>query len=87
MFENVTPESVGISSKYLKEFILRLEKRKLHMHSIVMCRGTKVFGEYYWAPFDKDFLHRMYSQTKSYVAVAIGLLLDEGKLSLDSLKK
>ena len=83
MFINATPESVGISSKYVKEFILRLEKRKLHMHSVVLCRGTKVFGEYYWAPFDKDFLHRMYSQTKSYVAVAIGLLLDEGKLSLD----
>ncbi len=83
MFENVTPESVGISSKYVKEFILRLEKRKMHMHSVVLCRGTKVFGEFYWSPFDKDFLHRMYSETKSYVSVAIGLLLDEGKLSLD----
>ncbi len=83
MFKTVTPESVGISSKYIKEFILRLEKRKLHMHSVVLCRGKNIFGEFYWTPFDKDFLHRMYSETKSYVSVAIGLLLDEGKLSLD----
>ena len=83
MFKSVTPEYVGIKSKYVKEFIKKLEKRNIHMHSVILCRGYDIFGEFYWAPFNKDFLHRMYSQTKSYVAVAIGLLLDEGKLSLD----
>ena len=83
MFKNATPESVGIKSKYIKEFILKLEKRKMHMHSVILCRGYDIFGEFYWAPFNKYFLHRMYSQTKSLVSVAIGLLLDEGKLSLD----
>ena len=48
-----------------------------------MMRGDKIFTEYYWKPFHKDFLHRMYSQTKSYVSIAIGLLEEEGKLSLD----
>ena len=48
-----------------------------------MMKGDKVFAEYYWAPFHKDFLHRMYSETKSYVSVAIGLLEEEGKLTLD----
>lgn len=83
MFKKITPEQAGISSKYVKKFIERLEKRKLHMHSVLLCRGTSLFGEFYWAPFNKDFLHRMYSETKSFVSVAIGLLLDEGKLSLD----
>lgn len=83
MFKIVTPESVGLKSKYVKEFISKLEKRKMHMHSVILCRGYDIFGEFYWAPFDKDFLHRMYSQTKSYISVAIGLLLEEGKLSLD----
>ena len=83
MFKSVTPESVGISSKYVEKFIKSLEKRKIHMHSVLLCRGESIFGEFYWAPFDKDFCHRMYSQTKSYVSIAIGLLLDEGKLSLD----
>ena len=83
MFKNVTPESVGVKSKYIKEFITRINKRGLKMHSVVLCRGENIFGEYYWAPFDSETPHRMYSQTKSYVAVAIGLLIDEGKLSLD----
>lgn len=83
MFKSVTPESVGLKSKYLEKFILGLNKRNIHMHSVVLCRGYDIFGEFYWAPFNKDFCHRMYSQTKSYVSVAIGLLIEEGKLSLD----
>ena len=83
MFRIVSPESVGLKSKYLEKFILGLNKRNIHMHSVVLCRGYDIFGEFYWAPFNKDFCHRMYSQTKSYVSVAIGLLLEEGKLSLD----
>lgn len=32
--------------------------------------------------FEKNFCHRMYSQTKSYVPIATGLLPDEGKLKI-----
>jgi hypothetical protein len=74
MFKKVTPESCGIDSKYVEKFISQLEKRKIHMHSVMLCRGYDIFGEFYWAPFNKDFLHRMYSETKSYVSIAIGFL-------------
>ena len=83
MFDLVTPEKAGIKSKYVKEFISRINERGLKMHSVLLCRGESIFGEYYWAPFDENTPHRMYSQTKSLVSVAIGLLLDEKKLSLD----
>ena len=80
MLQVATPESVGISSKVVKKFIEKIEKRGLASHSMLFVRGDKIFGEAYWKPFHKDFLHRMYSQTKSYVSVAIGLLEEEGKL-------
>ena len=83
MFERITPESAGISSYKVKEFIDMLERRNLPMHSVLIMKGDKLLAEYYWAPFDKDFCHRMYSQTKSYTAVAIGLLEEEGKIDLD----
>ncbi len=82
MFKNVSPESVGISSKKVLEYIKYLERRGIVMHSILMMRGNDIFAEYYYKPFDKDFNHRQYSQTKSYVSVAIGLLEEEGKLKL-----
>ena len=84
MFEKITPEQAGISSRQVSRFLSRCERNGLTMHSVLMMRGDKLFAEYYWAPFHKDLNHRMYSQTKSYVAVAIGLLEEEGKLDLDA---
>ena len=83
MFETITPEEAGISSDVILKFLKYIEKRGAIMHSVLMMRHGKVLTEHYWAPFDKDFCHRMYSQTKSYSAIAIGLLEEEGKLSLD----
>ena len=82
MFERITPEEAGISSARIADFISMLERRGLATHSLLMMKGDKLFAEYYWAPFDQNFCHRMYSQTKSYVAVAIGLLEEDGKLKL-----
>lgn len=83
MFEYATPEQVGIQSQKVERMISFLERNGLVLHSLLMMRGEKLFAEYYWAPFHRDFCHRMYSQTKSYVGIAIGLLEEEGKLSLD----
>lgn len=83
MFEKITPEQAGISSRQVSRFLSRCERNGLTMHSVLMMKGDKLFAEYYWSPFDKDFNHRMYSETKSYVGVAIGLLEEEGKLDLD----
>jgi CubicO group peptidase (beta-lactamase class C family) len=83
MFERITPEQAGVSSRHVKKYIDSLLRHHINMHSVLMMKGDKLFAEYYWAPFDRDTNHRMYSQTKSYVGVAIGLLEEEGKLSLD----
>ena len=52
------------------------------MHSVLMMRGDDIFAEAYWKPFHRDFCHRMYSQTKSFVGIAVGLLIEDGKISL-----
>ncbi len=82
MFGRITPEKAGISSQKITEFIEYLERRGATTHGLMLLKGNDIFYEGYWAPFYKDFCHRMYSQTKSFVGIAIGLLLDEGKLSL-----
>ena len=83
MFEKITPEAAGFSSEIVTEFIKKLEKRGAATHGLLFMKGDKIFAEGYWAPFHEEFCHRMYSQTKSFVGVAIGLLEEEGKLSLD----
>lgn len=82
-FRSTTPESVGISSKTILGFLKTLESYKLCTHDIIMAKGDKIFFESYWAPFNKDFKHRMYSVTKSFVAIAVLFAVDEGLLGLD----
>ena len=84
MFRIITPEQAGIESKYVEKFIRTLNKRGLATHSVLLIRGNDIFGEFYWKPFHKDFCHRMYSVTKSFVSVAIGLLEEDGLLRLDN---
>lgn len=82
MFNRITPENAGISSQKVTEYINYLERRGANTHGLMLLKGNNVFYEGYWAPFHKDFCHRMYSQTKSFVGIAICLLWEEGKLSL-----
>lgn len=84
MFEYVSPESMGISSESIKKYVSILEKYRLSTHDIIMMRHGKVFYENYRKPFNKDFLHRMYSVTKSFVGIAIGFLEQDGLIDLDA---
>lgn len=83
MFEVVAPESVGIKSEWIENFIKHLQGKGLPLHDVVIMRGNKICCEAYWKPFYRDFCHRQYSQTKSFTSIAVGLLEEEGKLSLD----
>lgn len=83
MFETATPESVGISSQNVIAFLQTLEKYKLNTHSVLMARGNKIFAEAYYAPFTEQTKHRMYSVSKSFTAIAVGLAEQNGLLSLD----
>lgn len=78
-----TPEACGISSKSIMKFVSLLNKREMHTHSILLMRGDNIIYEGYWAPFHKDYNHRMYSVTKSFVSVAIGLCEEDGLIQLD----
>lgn len=83
LYSYATPESVGIDSQWLINFLTRLEKQEIPIHSAIIMRHGKICMEAYYAPYNCDSLHRMFSITKSFVSLAIGLLEEEGKLSLD----
>lgn len=78
-----TPEEAGIPSKAIHRFITRLGGNGFPMHSVLLLRNGKLAAEAYYAPYNRNRLHRMFSVTKSFVSIAIGLLADEGRLSLD----
>lgn len=76
------PENAGVPSDKILNFINHIEQQKLCIHSFMLIRHGEILAEGYYPPFKSDTLHRMYSTSKTFVAIAVGLLIDEGKLSL-----
>lgn len=83
IFTKASPEALGISSEDVLNYIKILDGRRMHLHAILMARGENIFAEGYYKPFHEIFLHRMYSVSKSFVAIAVGLAVTEGLFSLD----
>lgn len=83
MFEKITPEAAGISSKEILSFVKMLDEYQFNTHSIIMTKGDKVFYEAYYKPFSDKFLHRMYSVSKTFIGVAVGLAVTEGLIKTD----
>ena len=54
-----TPEAIGLSSSDVLRFYKDLERYRFSTHGVLMMRGDKVFSECYYAPFHRDFKHRM----------------------------
>ena len=65
------------------EFIKRCEERDIPIHGFMAVQGGKVIAEHYFWPFDETSLHRMFSVTKSFTAVAVGFLSKDGLIGLD----
>ncbi len=82
-FTYTTPESVGVSSAAVLELLKTFDGRRMHTHSVIMARGDRIFAECYYKPFHEKFLHRMYSVSKSFIAIAVGLAVTEGLMRLD----
>ncbi|MCR5675002.1 MAG: beta-lactamase family protein [Lachnospiraceae bacterium] len=83
-FERSSPESCGISSAWLTHLFRRLAAEpESGLHRIMVLRGNRVIGETSFAPFPRDEWHVSHSLAKSVTAMAIGLLIGEGRLSLD----
>lgn len=76
------PEAQGISSAGLSRLIDALEKND-HLHSIMIVRHGKVVAEGWWSPYKANEPHMLYSLSKSFTSTAIGMLIAEGKISLD----
>jgi CubicO group peptidase (beta-lactamase class C family) len=78
-----TPESQGVSSTALLEFVEALDSKIEGMHSLMVVRHGNVIAEGWWAPYGPDDNQVLYSLSKSFTSTAVGLAVAEGKLSID----
>lgn len=80
-----TPEAQGISSVAISNLLNAIKESKIDWHSFMLVRHGYVVAEAWWKPFAAEFKHTLYSLSKSFTSSAIGLLVKDGKLSVDDL--
>ena len=78
-----SPEQQGIASADLLAFVDAADKEVDTMNSLVLVRHGHVVAEGWWAPYDRDTPHMLYSLSKSFTSTAVGFAIAEGKLNLD----
>ena len=78
-----SPEAQGIDSRALLAFIEEAEETVHELHSFQFLRHGSIVAAGWWAPYEAESPHLLYSLTKSFTATAAGLAISEGALSLD----
>jgi CubicO group peptidase (beta-lactamase class C family) len=78
-----SPEMQGVSSPAVLSFIKAADKDIDSMNSFMLLRHGRVVAEGWWAPYNAEAPHSLYSLSKSFTSTAVGLAVSEGKLSLD----
>ena len=77
------PESQGISSAAIHDFIEAADKSVDSLHSVMIVRHGHVVAEGWWAPYAAGTRHSLFSLSKSFTSTAVGIAAEEGKLSVD----
>lgn len=79
------PENQGISSADIADFLEELNAdQTLNMHNVVIARNGKIVCEAYFGAHKRGIWKATFSACKSVVSIAIGMLIDEGKLTLET---
>lgn len=82
-FPRATPESQGINSDDITDFLNAIDKKRISINNFTILRHGKIVAEGSFTPYKTDYPQMLFSMSKSIVSTAIGMLIDEGKLSLD----
>jgi hypothetical protein len=82
-FTRCTPEEQGISSAAIADFVTTAEKTITSLHSFMLLRQGCVVAEGWWHPWRPETPHMLFSLSKSFTSTAVGLAIDEGRLTVE----
>ena len=80
-FPVTTPEAEGVSSKVLLNMMKKLAQMK-YLNSIIILRHGHAILESWLAPYERENPHQLFSLSKSFTSLAIGLAQSEGRLKI-----
>jgi CubicO group peptidase (beta-lactamase class C family) len=77
------PESEGVSSKGILDFLNAIDTGSIEIHSFIFLRHGKVIAEGWWNPYGSDYKHLMFSASKTFAATGIGLAISGKRLKIN----
>ena len=80
-WETVTPAEVGLDAVALDRIAGRAETDG--SNCLLVVRHGRIAGEWYWNGTDEHRDQEVFSATKSYASVLVGIAQDEGALEID----
>lgn len=83
-FETCTPEEAGIPSGAIETLLDDLAGCETEPHGLMILRRGRLCFSAWWKPYAPELVHGLQSLTKTFSGTAVGLLISEGKLSLDT---
>ncbi len=79
-----TPQQQAVSAVQLDRFERALARCDVTLRGYVLLRNGQLVRQRFWAPYEPEDKAYVYSMTKSFTATAVGLLVDDGELTLES---
>ena len=80
-----TPESQGLPSAAVTGFLDAVAEAHQELHSLMVVVRGAVVAEGWWAPYERERRHELFSLSKSFTSTAVGFAQAEGLLSVDDL--
>ncbi|RPF19696.1 serine hydrolase domain-containing protein [Myceligenerans xiligouense] len=77
-----TPAAEGLDPAAVRRLVENLDGMDA-VHSFMLLRHGKVIAEGWWTPYDPGTPHLMFSVSKSFTSIAVGLAFVDGLFDLD----
>ena len=80
-----TPEKQGVKSQAIVDFLGKIKEENHELHSFMLLKNGKVISECWWEPYAPYYKHQLFSLSKSFTSSAIGIAVNEGLLTVNTL--
>ena len=81
-FIAASPESEGVRSAGISQMLAAIRDTNRDIHSLLIWRHGKLLFEQYYAPYTAETQHSMYSCSKTFTSMLIGVAQEKGLLSI-----
>jgi CubicO group peptidase (beta-lactamase class C family) len=79
------PSELNVDPARIISFLDAVEVAGMDLHSLMILRHGAVVAEGWWAPYRSDDIQLLYSLSKTFLAMAVGIAIGEGRFRAEDL--